>query len=54
MVLAPEHPLVAQLTTADKRTEVDAYLEETRHRSDIERLSTVGGKERCLHWRVLR
>ena len=44
MVLAPEHPLVAQLTTADKRAEVDAYLEETRHRSDIERLSTVGEK----------
>ncbi len=44
MVLAPEHPLVAQLTTADKQAEVDAYLEETRHRSDIERLSTVGEK----------
>ena len=44
MVLAPEHPLVAQLTTADKRAEVDAYLEETRLRSDIERLSTVGEK----------
>ena len=44
MVLAPEHPLVAQLTTADKQAEVGAYLEETRHRSDIERLSTVGEK----------
>ena len=39
MVLAPEHPLVSQLTTPDKSAEVQAYIEETRRRSEIERLS---------------
>ena len=40
MVLAPEHPLVSQLTTPDKKEEVQAYVEETRRRSEIERMST--------------
>ncbi len=40
MVLAPEHPLVSQLTTPDKKVEVQAYVEETRRRSEIERLAT--------------
>jgi leucyl-tRNA synthetase len=40
MVLAPEHPLVEKLTTADKRTEVEAYVEAARRQSEIERLST--------------
>ncbi|MDW8058501.1 MAG: leucine--tRNA ligase [Thermomicrobium sp.] len=40
MVLAPEHPLVEKLTTPDRRTEVEAYVEQARRRSDIERTST--------------
>ena len=40
MVLAPEHPLVSQLTTPDKKEVVQAYVEETRRRSEIERLAT--------------
>ncbi|MFQ5933585.1 MAG: leucine--tRNA ligase, partial [Dehalococcoidia bacterium] len=40
MVLAPEHPLVPLLTTADRRAEVEAYVEEARRRSEVERLST--------------
>ena len=40
MVLAPEHPLVPQLTTDDRREEVEAYVDESRRRSEIERLST--------------
>src|SRR3990172_7200996 len=40
MVMAPEHPLVAQLTTPDRRAEVEAYVEMTRRESEIERLST--------------
>src|SRR3990172_11185039 len=40
MVMAPEHPLVAQLTTPDLRAEVEAYVEMTRRESEIERLST--------------
>ena len=40
MVLAPEHPLVAKLTHADGRAEVEAYVAETRRETEIERLST--------------
>ena len=37
MVLAPEHPLVDKLTTADHRAEVDEYILQSRRQSDIER-----------------
>ncbi len=37
MVLAPEHPLVDQITTADQRSAVAAYLEQTTHRSERDR-----------------
>ena len=37
MVLAPEHPLVAKLTTDDHREEVEAYVAQARRQSDIER-----------------
>ncbi|MGQ9573255.1 MAG: leucine--tRNA ligase [Dehalococcoidia bacterium] len=40
MVLAPEHPLVPKLTTPDRRAEVEAYVEQTRRLSEIQRLST--------------
>ena len=40
MVLAPEHPLVEKITTADRRPEVRAYVERTRAETEIERLST--------------
>ena len=40
MVLAPEHPLVQKLTTPDRKTEVDAYIEQARRQTEIERLST--------------
>jgi len=40
MVLAPEHPLVLQITTPDRKAEVDAYVERARKQTDIERLST--------------
>ncbi|MDP2950204.1 MAG: leucine--tRNA ligase, partial [Chloroflexota bacterium] len=39
MVLAPEHPLVEKLTTPDRRAEVEAYVEQTRRLSEIQRLS---------------
>ena len=45
MVLAPEHPLVAKITTSDKRTEVEEYIVKARHQSDIERLSTEKEKD---------
>src|SRR5215472_3986012 len=40
MVLAPEHPLVERVTTAEHRQAVRAYVQSARARSDIERLST--------------
>jgi leucyl-tRNA synthetase len=40
MVLAPEHPLVPKITTADRRAEVEAYIDQARHQTEIERLST--------------
>ncbi len=40
MVLAPEHPLVAKLTTPEKRAEVEAYVAQASRQTEIERLST--------------
>ena len=40
MVLAPEHPLVAALTHPDRRAAADAYVEQARRRTEIDRLST--------------
>ncbi len=40
MVLAPEHPLVSQLTTPENKQAVEAYQNEARTKSDIERTST--------------
>jgi leucyl-tRNA synthetase len=40
MVLAPEHPVVDELTTGDRRVEVDEYRYEARRKSEIDRLST--------------
>ena len=37
MVLAPEHPLVAVVTTADCRTEVASYREAAARKSDLQR-----------------
>jgi leucyl-tRNA synthetase len=45
MALAPEHPLVAKLTTPDKRAEVEAYVIKSRRQSEIERLSTEREKD---------
>ncbi len=45
MVLAPEHPLVAKLTSPEKKAEVEEYVELVRQRSDIERQSTEKEKD---------
>ncbi|MCO6436626.1 MAG: leucine--tRNA ligase [Phycisphaerae bacterium] len=44
MVLAPEHELVAELTTPDRKAEVEAYVARARNRSDLER--TAESKEK--------
>jgi leucyl-tRNA synthetase len=40
MVLAPEHPLVAELTAPERRAEVAAYVAQAATRTEIDRLST--------------
>jgi leucyl-tRNA synthetase len=40
MVLAPEHRLVAQITTPEQREAVAAYIDSTSRLTEIERLST--------------
>jgi leucyl-tRNA synthetase len=45
MVLAPEHPLVAKLTSPEKKAEVEAYIMKSRRQSEIERLSTEKEKD---------
>lgn len=44
MVLAPEHPLVAELTTADHKASVEAYIDNSKKLSEIERTSTERDK----------
>jgi leucyl-tRNA synthetase len=39
VVLAPEHPLVKEITTDKQRSEVEAYAERARKQSEIERLA---------------
>jgi leucyl-tRNA synthetase len=46
MVLAPEHPLVPQLTTEEHQAEVEAYIDLARRESEIERLSTDASRPR--------
>jgi leucyl-tRNA synthetase len=40
MVLAPEHPLVQTITTAEQKAEVAAYITQTQAKSDVERQET--------------
>ena len=39
MVLAPEHPVVVTLTSAERRAEIDAYVERAKNETEIERAS---------------
>ena len=40
-VLAPEHPLVAALTTPEQQADVEAYVDQTARRSERDRLAEV-------------
>ena len=44
VVLAPEHPLVAKLTSPEQKKAVDAYVFETSKTKEIDRLSTAKEK----------
>ncbi len=39
-VLAPEHPWVEKITTPEHKAAVDAYVDQARHMTEIERMST--------------
>ncbi|MFE4353205.1 leucine--tRNA ligase [Peribacillus butanolivorans] len=43
-VLAPEHSFVDKITTMEQRTAVDAYLDEVKHKSDLERTDLAKDK----------
>ncbi|RMG15002.1 MAG: leucine--tRNA ligase [Deltaproteobacteria bacterium] len=45
MVLAPEHPLVAQITTPDRRAEVEAFVQKVKATDKVERTSPESEKE---------
>jgi leucyl-tRNA synthetase len=49
MVLAPEHALVEEVTSAGQRAAVETYIAETRKLSETERLSTVKEKNRGIY-----
>ncbi len=40
MVLAPEHPLVAKITTPERKSEVEAYIQEAVRQTDVQREAT--------------
>jgi len=45
-VLAPEHELVASLTTAGQKADIDNYIAQAKKKSELERMSdakTVSG-----------
>ncbi|MFM2245114.1 MAG: hypothetical protein RL071_1188 [Pseudomonadota bacterium] len=48
-VLAPEHALVGQITTPERRAEVEAYVSAARNRSDMDR-QVAAEKEKTGVW----
>ena len=48
MVIAPEHPLVANITTADQQRKVATYVEKAKSKSDLERAELT--KEKTGVW----
>jgi leucyl-tRNA synthetase len=44
LVLAPEHPLVLELTSGDRKKEVENYIKKTKKLKEIERTSLERGK----------
>ncbi|HWV24604.1 MAG TPA: leucine--tRNA ligase [Thermomicrobiales bacterium] len=46
MVIAPEHPLVEEITTDEQRETVRAYVQQAKDKTDIERQSTDEAKRK--------
>jgi len=45
-VMAPEHPLVEQVTVPERRAEVDAFVARARSTSDVDRMSSEGSLDK--------
>jgi leucyl-tRNA synthetase len=45
-VMAPEHPLVPEIVTEDRRAEVEAFVAEARRTSEIDRMASEGSLEK--------
>ncbi|MGH9117399.1 MAG: leucine--tRNA ligase [Acidimicrobiales bacterium] len=45
-VLAPDHPLVADITTAERRAEVEAFVDRVEQETELERISGEGPLEK--------
>ena len=52
MVLAPEHPMVKSITTPDQLSAVEAYIEETSRKSDLDRTADTATKKTGAFKRV--
>jgi leucyl-tRNA synthetase len=48
LILAPEHPLVAEICTEEQRAKVHAYIQETKKRSERERQADVKRVSGCF------
>lgn len=48
MVLAPEHPLVKQVTTAEQRKQVEEYIHYVESRSEVDRMAEVKTVTGCF------
>src|SRR5580700_10784766 len=44
MVMAPEHPLVAEIATDTQHAKVESYVADARRQTEIERMSTAKEK----------
>jgi putative heme degradation protein len=53
MTLAPEHELVAKITTPEQKAAVEAYVERTAKRSERERMADVKTISGCLQEHML-
>ncbi|MCB1251559.1 MAG: leucine--tRNA ligase [Acidimicrobiales bacterium] len=45
-VLAPEHPLALAITTEERRDEVEAFIDQARNTSEIDRMSSEGSLDK--------
>jgi leucyl-tRNA synthetase len=44
LILAPEHPIVSEITTSEQKADVEKYIEETKKKTEIERTSLEKNK----------